>query len=83
MVDLFKLPAKFADFLILIYQKTISPDHSMLKHVFKGGFCRYTPSCSMYTRMAIKKYGLIVGGIKGLWRILRCNPWSKGGMDLP
>lgn len=69
--------------LIRIYQKTISPDHSWIRHIFPGGFCRYTPSCSMYTAEAIKKHGLIIGSLKGAWRILRCNPWSKGGIDMP
>lgn len=69
--------------LIRLYQKTISPDHSWLRHIFPGGFCRFTPTCSMYTHMAIGKYGAIRGTLKGIWRILRCNPWSKGGLDLP
>jgi len=70
-------------FLIEIYQRTLSPDHSFWRHLFPGGFCRYTPTCSMYTHMAIGKYGVIRGSLKGFWRILRCNPWSKGGLDLP
>ena len=74
---------KLAQFLIKIYQKTISPDHSWLRHSFPGGFCRFTPTCSQYTYDAIGKFGFIRGSFKGLWRILRCNPWSKGGIDLP
>ncbi|OIP79902.1 membrane protein insertion efficiency factor YidD [Candidatus Peregrinibacteria bacterium CG2_30_44_17] len=69
--------------MISLYQAILSPDHGPLKHVFKGGFCRYRPSCSDYSKMSIKRYGLFKGGIKGAWRILRCNPWSKGGLDLP
>jgi uncharacterized protein len=76
-------PRKIGIALITLYQKTISPDHSWLRHWFTGGFCRYTPSCSEYTKMAMKKHGLIIGSLKGAWRILRCNPWSKGGIDLP
>jgi putative membrane protein insertion efficiency factor len=78
-----KLPRKLGQALIRLYQVTISPDHSWIRHVFPGGFCRFTPSCSSYTHEAIGKYGLIKGSLKGLWRILRCNPWNKGGMDLP
>ena len=37
----------------------------------------------MYTKEAIRKYGLIKGGFKGIKRVLRCNPFSRGGMDLP
>ncbi|MHB8362807.1 MAG: membrane protein insertion efficiency factor YidD, partial [Patescibacteria group bacterium] len=39
------------------------------------------PSCSEYTYEAIEKYGLLKGGLKGGYRILRCNPFSKGGDD--
>ncbi|MFZ5364660.1 MAG: membrane protein insertion efficiency factor YidD [Patescibacteria group bacterium] len=67
--------------LIKIYQKTLSFDHGPLKGLFPGGFCRYNPTCSQYTYEAISKYGLIKGGAKGVWRIMRCNPWSKGGND--
>ncbi|NIP32301.1 membrane protein insertion efficiency factor YidD, partial [Candidatus Saccharibacteria bacterium] len=38
-------------------------------------------TCSDYTYMAIEKYGVIRGSIKGLWRIMRCNPFAKGGHD--
>lgn len=74
---------KLFQFFIRVYQKTLSPDHSWLRHYFPGGYCPYAPSCSMYTYEAIGKYGVIKGCLKGLWRILRCNPWSKGGLDLP
>ncbi|MBT4384882.1 membrane protein insertion efficiency factor YidD [Candidatus Peregrinibacteria bacterium] len=74
---------KAAQLLIRLYQITISPDHSYLRHLFPGGFCRYTPSCSSYAHEAIGKHGLIKGIFMGAWRILRCNPWSKGGLDLP
>lgn len=43
--------------------------------------CRYYPSCSHYGYEAIARYGLIKGGVKTAWRILRCNPWSDGGYD--
>lgn len=43
--------------------------------------CRFTPSCSRYTLMAIEKYGLSKGGFMGAARVLRCNPLSKGGFD--
>lgn len=80
---LLRIPAFLGIGAIHLYQITVSPDHSWLRHLFPGGFCRFQPSCSSYTREAILKYGLIVGSLKGFWRILRCNPWSKGGLDLP
>ncbi len=70
-------------FLILIrwYQKTFSFDHGPLSFLYSEGFCRFKPTCSEYTHQAIEKHGVISGGFKGLWRIMRCNPWSKGGYD--
>ena len=62
--------------LINFYQKNIS---KMFKA--KGICCKYYPTCSEYTKQAIEKYGLIKGAFLGFKRILRCNPFSKGGYD--
>ena len=43
--------------------------------------CRYWPTCSEYTVQAVRKYGVVRGGLMGAWRVLRCNPWSRGGID--
>jgi uncharacterized protein len=43
--------------------------------------CKYHPSCSQYGLDALRQYGLFRGGILACWRILRCNPWSHGGVD--
>jgi putative membrane protein insertion efficiency factor len=43
--------------------------------------CKYHPSCSQYASDALRKYGPFRGAAKAAWRILRCNPWSKGGVD--
>ena len=43
--------------------------------------CKYIPTCSQYGIEAIEKYGALKGGILTVWRILRCNPFSKGGFD--
>ncbi|PJB15854.1 membrane protein insertion efficiency factor YidD, partial [Candidatus Falkowbacteria bacterium CG_4_9_14_3_um_filter_38_19] len=48
---------------------------------FPQGFCRFQPSCSDYAIAAIEKYGVIKGGGKALWRVLRCNPFNRGGWD--
>jgi len=45
--------------------------------------CKYHPTCSEYAIMAVERYGTLKGSLKALWRVLRCNPWSKGGVDLP
>ena len=47
----------------------------------KNIHCKYYPSCSEYTKQAIEKYGAGKGMILGIYRILRCNPFSKGGYD--
>ena len=62
--------------LIEGYQRYISP--------LKGRpTCRFYPSCSRYAVMAIEKYGALRGSLKAVWRLLRCNPFSKGGIDYP
>jgi putative membrane protein insertion efficiency factor len=43
--------------------------------------CRYHPSCSQYASDALRKYGPVRGSVKAAWRLLRCNPWSRGGVD--
>jgi putative membrane protein insertion efficiency factor len=45
--------------------------------------CRFEPSCSEYFILAVRKYGPLRGGCKGVWRICRCNPFSRGGIDPP
>lgn len=67
--------------LIALYQKTLSPDHGWFKGRYPAGYCKFQPTCSQYTYQAIDKYGTIKGGLMGAKRILRCNPWSKGGQD--
>lgn len=59
--------------LIAFYQRAVSP------HLPDS--CRYIPSCSEYARVAIQRYGALRGGWMGLRRILRCNPFHKGGYD--
>ena len=67
--------------LIKVYQKTLSFDHGLLKIFRPYGSCRYRPTCSEYAIDALTKYGFIKGCLKSAWRVLRCNPWSKGGHD--
>ena len=60
-------------FIIKFYRKYISP--------MKSTKCPYIPSCSEYGMEAIEKYGALKGGALALRRIIRCNPFSKGGYD--
>jgi putative membrane protein insertion efficiency factor len=72
---------KTALFFIKIYQKTLSPDHGVLKHYLTTSKCRFYPTCSEYTYEAIEKYGFLKGFLKGVNRIKKCHPWHKGGYD--
>ena len=45
------------------------------------GTCKYHPSCSQYAIDALRKHGLVQGSLLAAWRLLRCNPWSHGGVD--
>jgi putative membrane protein insertion efficiency factor len=46
-----------------------------------AGTCKYHPSCSQYALDALHAHGLVKGSAKAAWRLLRCNPWSHGGVD--
>jgi uncharacterized protein len=74
-------PRYIAIRVLQAYQRTISFDHGFLRVFYPFGFCRFRPTCSDYAVAAITKYGLIKGGAKAVWRVLRCHPWNKGGYD--
>ncbi len=67
--------------LIRFYQKTLSFDTGLFSFLFPNGYCRFQPTCSEYAYQAIEKYGIIKGGLKAIWRVLRCNPFNRGGYD--
>jgi putative membrane protein insertion efficiency factor len=67
--------------VIKFYQRFLSFDHSPLKVFYPYGYCRFKPTCSEYAVAAFTKYGFIRGGLLSVWRIMRCNPWNKGGYD--
>ena len=84
MIRILRIPRTIVYYLILLYQKIFSPDHSFWgKRVNPYGYCKYYPTCSEYGKKVILKSGVIVGSLLAGWRILRCNPWSKGGIDEP
>ncbi|HMV12587.1 MAG: membrane protein insertion efficiency factor YidD [Nitrosomonas sp.] len=59
--------------IIALYQYCISP--------LLPPSCRYSPTCSMYAKEALLKYGVMKGIVLSIKRILRCHPWSRGGYD--
>jgi len=67
------LPGRALIVLVRLYQGSLSP--------LIGRQCRFQPTCSNYFIEAVEKRGALVGSLKGLWRICRCNPFCKGGYD--
>jgi putative membrane protein insertion efficiency factor len=61
--------------LVYLYRYTIG--------MMVGPRCKYYPSCSSYAIEVLKRYGFARGLFLAGWRLLRCNPWSKGGVDMP
>ncbi len=83
MAKITEIPRIPVLFLIRIYQKFLSPDHSFwAKRIKPHGYCRFFPTCSEYGHDAIQKYGVVRGGMRTVWRIMRCNPWNSGGTDI-
>ena len=69
-----RLPQNLLLGLIRLYQLTFS-------RLLPPDTCRFYPSCSRYGFQAIQKHGAIRGSLLAAWRVLRCNPWSLGGVD--
>ena len=65
---------RFLLFLIRFYRRELSRRK-------RKPACRYIPTCSEYAVTAIERYGAVKGGRMAAWRLLRCNPFSKGGYD--
>ena len=69
-------PRNLVVLLLRGYRAAISPLY--------GDVCRYHPSCSAYGLKAVQEHGVVMGTVRSVWRILRCNPWSRGGIaDVP
>jgi putative membrane protein insertion efficiency factor len=67
-------PRVIASWAIVVYQRLVSP--------LLGPNCRFYPSCSQYAREAMLKYGVRRGAVLAVRRIVRCNPWNPGGVDV-
>ena len=72
---IFLVPRNVFLAFLWVYRRVISPLY--------GDVCRYYPSCSAYAVGAIQYHGALRGTVLSAWRIVRCNPWSKGGIDDP
>ena len=71
--SLSRAPRRLVILPIRLYQWLFSP--------LLGQRCRYYPSCSEYAVQAIQRFGILRGVVLAGWRLLRCNPWSRGGFD--
>jgi len=70
---LWMLPRNLLVLILRMYRAVISPLY--------GQVCRYYPSCSAYGLEAVQQHGVVRGSLLTGWRVLRCNPWSRGGVD--
>ncbi len=68
-----RLIRSFFTLPIRLYQRFLSP--------LLPARCRYYPTCSSYAIEAVQVHGVLKGSVLGSWRVLRCNPWSLGGVD--
>lgn len=66
-------PVRGLILLVRAYQAALSP--------IIGRQCRFVPTCSEYFIQAVESHGALRGTLTGLWRVVRCGPWSKGGYD--
>jgi len=62
--------------LVYVYRWTLGA-------LVPDGTCKYHPSCSQYAIDALRRYGPVKGSAKAAWRLARCHPWSRGGVDYP
>lgn len=73
---------KLCVFFLRIYQKTLSPDHGVMRFFYPYRRCKWYPTCSEYAITAIQQVGMMRGGYSAIKRIVRCHPWSQGGFDV-
>ena len=71
------LPRTLLTGAITLYQRTLSPDHGPLRHLWRYGYCRHEPTCSEYGKLVIMERGVVGGGILTVRRLLTCHPWRK------
>lgn len=73
-MQLSRIPVVILKSLIVLYQNSIG-------YILPPDSCRFHPSCSQYALEALDRHGPLKGSLLSIYRILRCNPWNKGGYD--
>ncbi|MBQ7475065.1 MAG: membrane protein insertion efficiency factor YidD [Clostridia bacterium] len=68
------VPGRIASVPVRVYRRVFSPAKS-------APSCRFTPTCSEYALISLREWGVVIGGLLAVWRVLRCNPFSRGGED--
>ncbi|MBR3424165.1 MAG: membrane protein insertion efficiency factor YidD [Clostridia bacterium] len=68
------IPGKILSLPVALYRKFLSPAKS-------SPSCRFSPTCSEYALISFREWGAVIGGALAVWRVLRCNPFSRGGED--
>jgi len=74
---LLRLPATLLLGVIVVYQRTLSPDHGLLKDLYPYGFCRHEPTCSEFAKEVLTKKPLHTALCQITKRVLSCHPWQK------
>ncbi len=78
----YNIPQKSIIKLVKIYQKTLSPDHSVWAKINNNTpYCKHIPTCSEYMIESIEKKWALKWTLKWIWRVFRCMPWNKWGYD--
>jgi len=73
LLNVWVFPRNLPISFVLFWRRFISPIY--------GDVCRYQPTCSAYGLGSLQQHGVVFGSALTIWRIFRCNPWSKGGLD--
>ena len=74
---LWRMPRHLLASAIIVYQKTLSPDHGMMRVFFPHGCCIYSETCSEYGKRVIVERGAIMGSVLAIKRLLSCHPWRE------
>jgi putative component of membrane protein insertase Oxa1/YidC/SpoIIIJ protein YidD len=73
---IWRFPRNLVIGMITVYQKTLSPDHGPLRHLFPHGYCMHRPTCSEYAKIVLRERGFFIGTALAIKRVFLCNPWS-------